>query len=236
MENSRPLFVGETGMETKKTAVFLVAPRTIFAVETDAWGKDLEVLVYAVRRSPNDLLIHLQRIFACYTNASSEQLYAALIDLVTFLSGRGRSLAVRAITGCQKRLDKSQYRLLLDNITDPDQNPLPSTRYTVIKQDIIGTRQLVRKIGQQQSRQNIMQLVQDHIEYSQLDAAMDLLEETILLNPDETTLQQQLLELYRSTNNEQRFRAMLRALEQNKLSVSPAWKELEQFFTKQAAS
>jgi hypothetical protein len=234
MENPRPLFVGQTGRETEKLAVFLATHRIIFAVETDSGEKDLEALVHGVARSPSDLLTHLQRIYACYTSLKTEQLYAALIDLVTFLAGRGQSLAVRVIKGCIKQLDNHHYNQLLDHLADPCLNPLPATRYTIIKQDIIGTVQLVSKTEQQQSPQDIAQLVKDYIEYSQLDDAMDLLEKTVLSNPDEMTLQEQLLELYRSTNSKHRFRAMLNKLEANKLAVSCAWQQLEQDFTTRA--
>lgn len=229
LHNTLLLDGDETTLASAKVD-YLQQNTTIFSIEDKQEDKKLENLVYRLARKPRDLLLHLQRIVACYRQDQSEQLYAALADFLELLSGKGRDLAKRMVDGAGSRLDDEQFKILRLYLNGQWTGHLPVNAYSVITDDLLGASLLVEKNTDERSEHDYLQLAHDYIEYSQLDSAMELLEEGVVKLPDRADLQDQLLELYQLTDNETRFRAMYASALKNNCHLISAWERLEQYF------
>lgn len=185
-------------------------------------------LALKVRTKPRDLVAHLRRIYCCYEAALSDQLYAALLDLLWVLDGRGRALSQRVIRGSGPRLAKAQLRKL----EKVEGNPcsLRGNRYSLFTTGLIGSPLLIEVKPQSQAPQDWLTLAEDFIQYSQLDQAMTTLEEGLQQTPERQDLQQTLLELYRSTANGSRFRICHDQLRQTGVPLLPGWQDLAATF------
>lgn len=110
--------------------------------------KELEMLVFRVSKKPNFLEAHVERIYHCIAYGLNAQLYAALLDLILVLKGRGAEL-------CQRMLDKSKPRLSLVEFQTltyfarqqgSDAERL-TNRYALFTQGILFNRQLLKPVS-----------------------------------------------------------------------------------------
>jgi Tfp pilus assembly protein FimV len=70
----------------------------------------------------------------------------------------------------------------------------------------------------------------DHIEYSQLDEAQDVLEQAILAQPEREDLRRELIGLYKSTRDMNRFYQMLAKLTRLGVGMTEDWNQLNNYF------
>ncbi|MGZ0080124.1 FimV family protein [Methylomonas sp. ZR1] len=191
----------------------------------------LTALVFKISRNPKDLLAHLRRIYFCYDRRLSEQLYAALLDLMIILDGKGTAISRRMIQASQSRLLVQQCQDLLK--TD-GQTP-PANRYSLFSKGLLASRELVRSRRQTEAQHDYLALANDFIEYSQLEQAMDVLETGINLQHDRPDLQLALLELYKSTKNRERFQLNRQRFSDSGVVLEGEWLELAHYFEGQAS-
>ena len=64
----------------------------------------LDYFLHQVSKKPTNLICHIQRIFFCYHENISEQLYASLLDFFLVLNGNGRDISSRMYHGSKSRL------------------------------------------------------------------------------------------------------------------------------------
>lgn len=223
------LLIDDEQQEKSVGCDFLQLHRTIFGPEDNLADKDIENLVYQIIKKPRNLLFHLQRIFACYQQNKPDQLYAAFVDFLHLLAGRGRSLARRMLNGANGRLADEQFETLRLYLKGQWTGSLPANTYSVLTQDLVGTALLVEKNDNEREDYDYLKLAHDYIEYSQLDSAIELLEEGMEKFPSREDLQAQLLELYRVTDNETRFRTMYASALNNNNLIS-GWEQLDHYF------
>jgi hypothetical protein len=162
-----------------------------------------EYLSFQVARSPHNLLRHTQRIFFHFGRDDGDGLYAALLDLFLALRGRGQALRSRLLGGSKARLAPDHFAALSRYLTEPvEESAVPHTGMSVLTAGLTGILPLVRerKEGTQQGRDALIE-AREHIDYFQLDAALQLLETAVLADPQRDDLQQELLALYLATNN-----------------------------------
>lgn len=186
----------------------------------------LTILTLKVSRTPGNLINHIRRIYFCYRYGLREPLYAALLDWLIILNGRGRELSLRLLHGCQSQLDPAEI-LIFRNRMDNAQ-ALAGNRYSLFTGGLIGCSKLV-EIGQAEGKQDdFMQLAQDFIEFSQLDEAIAVLERGLDLQPERRDMQEALLELYRATGELERFGTRFRILQQAGIALSDGWRHLNE--------
>jgi hypothetical protein len=212
---------------------FLELCRVIYGVEVNPVQKDIESLIHQVSRDPKNLWCHLHRIFACYKFQQPEQLYAALVDFLFVLSGKGQSLALRMIGGSGNLINSEQRAIFLRYLKQPEKSNLPGNQYTVLKCELLGTLRLVAKKQRTQAERDYLDLAQDFIEYSQLESAIEVLEKGVKQEPSRLDIQEQLLELYRSTGNADRFRDLYALLLKDQRKLVSGWKTMALDFNKQ---
>lgn len=200
----------------------------LFADATQDAYRILTALTYKVSKKPRNLMAHLRRIYFCYQNALSEPLYAALLDLLIVLNGKGRKISTRLILGSQSQLDTTQRSVFRRAVDYP--HDIPGNRYSLFTTGKIGVTQLVQVQQQNQPQYDCLALANDFIEYSQLDEAMVILERGLEEQPGRQDLQSALLELYRSTHSNERFKMRYETLKAAGVPLIEDWRELADFF------
>ncbi|MGR8930595.1 MAG: type IV pilus assembly protein FimV [Gammaproteobacteria bacterium] len=201
----------------------------LFTDESHPADAILNTLTSKVARRPKDLLAHLRRIYFCYQNALSEQLYAALLDFMIVLNGRGRRLSVRLLTGSKSQLNEEQMSAFKQALKDPCR--VPGNRFSLFTNGTVGGDRLIEMAQKANDQHDILTLANDYIEYSQLEEAMTLLEDGLELNPEREDLQLVLLELYRSTQNAERFKLHYGAIRAAGAPLVEGWQSLADFFS-----
>lgn len=198
-----------------------------------AAASELDDIIFQIIVQPKTLSAHLQRIYLCYQQGLSEDLFAALLDLLIVLEGKGRSLSQRMILGAKSKLSKSDYARLKYGLTLTAQQvkELQGNSYSLFSLGLLGTTLLVVK---QQSSSVIhhdpLDIARDYIAYSQLDEAIETLEKALLLDVNRQALHEDLIELYRVTQHVERFEKMYAVLLKKMPTIPSAWLELKGFF------
>jgi hypothetical protein len=200
----------------------------------------LEKLVYQIARKPKCLIIHVQRIYHCFQNNLNEQLYAALIDFLIILNQRGFPLSWRMVLGAKSRLTSEQFQVLENYLNTVNSEPrlLSGNQFTIFTKGIIGVSRLITQSEKfdKDNDDDPLVIARDHIEYSQLSEAKQVLEKAVLERPDREDLQQEILELFKSTRDSDGFYQMLAELSRLKESVSDEWNQLNNFFKGQKSN
>lgn len=194
---------------------------------------ELDDIIFQIMAHPKVLSAHLQRIYLCYQKGLSDDLCAALIDLLIVLDGKGRSLSQRMILGAKSKLSKEDYARLKQALTLSAQQvkELPGNAYSLFSLGLVGTPLLV--IKEQSSRAtdyDSLEIARDYVAYSQLDAAIETLEKALLLDVNRQALHDELIELYRVTQNIERFEKMYAVLSKQMPTIPSVWLELKGFF------
>ncbi|MGD0958212.1 MAG: hypothetical protein ABSB19_00245 [Methylomonas sp.] len=164
----------------------------------------LTILVFKVRKDPGNLLGHLRRIHCCCINAQPDPLYAALLDMLVVLQGKGQALAMRMINASRKHLNQRQLAQLIQATVSPA--AVPGNLYSVLTKGCDNTQPLISATAGADKHYDYLQLALDFIEFSQLEEAMDVLETGLVEQPSRQDLQDLLLELCQSTGNMARFK------------------------------
>ena len=191
-------------------------------------AETLSSLALKVRRRPQDLLLHLQRIYLCFRNALPEPLYAALLDLLIVLDGKGKAFSSRLLAGSRSKLSAEQWRAL-ETVSQTKQFD-KGNRYSLFTRGLIGSSLLLEAGPKLEAELDYLDLAQDFIEYSQLDDAMKTLEQGMQKTPGRRDLQMALLEIYRSTESYDRFRKHYDVMRQSGEPLIDEWQNLAGLF------
>ncbi|MBS3952162.1 MAG: hypothetical protein KGZ88_04350 [Methylomicrobium sp.] len=212
----------------------LLQMNNIFYLQDSLSDMDLlDLLVFQVTKHPESLLTHVQRIYYCFQHQLSEPLYAALADLLVVLNGRGKALGLRMVMGAKNRINPNLLALLVESINRPEeqQTLIPGNRYSVLSKGFTGVNHLVDPVQFfPQTDYDPLLLARDCIEYSQLDEAQKLLETAIVEYPNRLELHQELVALYRSTRNVERFNQMNSTLIASNITLPECWQQLDVYF------
>jgi hypothetical protein len=193
----------------------------------------LNHLVFQVSKKPTFLEAHVERIYYCLRHNFNEQLLGALVDLLLVLQGKGLMLAKRLI-GCSKpRLTEEQFAALLGQLNkkELDNNIIFYNYYSVFSQGILSVTPLLQCLKDNEVKvSDPLTLARDCIEFSQLDHAVNILEQAILHQPEVKELHFELLSLYRSTRNVTGFNQMHEKLNAQQIPLPIEWRQLSAFF------
>lgn len=193
----------------------------------------LKRLVFQVAKKNKSLEAHLERIHYCFGNRLCGPLFGALIDLLFVLNNNGQPLARRVISGAKPVLENPQFQYLLSYLdsNDKDKLSLIGSRFSIFSAGLLSTATLITPAEVTSSEQyDPLLLARDYIEFSQLDNAIQTLEAAILAQPDRIVLHEELLGLYRSTQDVARLNQTYRALIANNISLPPIWLQLINYF------
>ncbi len=233
MQHTHSMLITET-----KTPSIVANSSFDFAIKELYWTSDTykDVDIYQqiaakVLEKPKQLLSHIQRIYFTSDCDSSEQLYAALVDLLCILDGKGRALSQRMISATQSQLTSQQFATLCNAIKKQDISLLSENKYSLLTKGLVGTdRQLIEQSIESTVHDPLI-IARDYIEFSQLDAAIETLENSILKSPNREELQTELLQLYKVTNNSDSFTTTHLLLKKKEMTLSHEWQNLAEYFS-----
>jgi hypothetical protein len=222
--------------EDKETTIKVDSNTSFSATEvywnSDSYNDELvyQKIVFGIFRIPKNIILHVQRIHFTYSRKLAEQLYAALVDLLWVLDGKGKPLSNRMIKATHSLLSEVQNTLLGDYQTQLNRTIFKGNKFSIFTLGLLGTNILLSEQNKKISDHDPLLLAQDYIEYSQLDAAIKTLEAGIFESPDREELQTELLELYEVTKDSQAFALMHSKLLGKKIKLSIKWQNLAKDF------
>ncbi|MBS1212468.1 MAG: hypothetical protein H6R26_1084 [Proteobacteria bacterium] len=186
-----------------------------------------EVLAQMVAASPMALEWHVRRIRHAYRRRQGSELYAALLDLLIALDGRGRELKKRMLAGAREVLSAEKFAALARIVNEgrlPPERDLPRAAGSRLSQGIEGVLELVEvATSPDHAPRDSLQEARECIEYSQLEQAKVLLETALIESPEREDLHLELLSLYRATRDEQGFVRMRQQMLQLRHRLPEAW-------------
>jgi len=200
----------------------------LFADESQSISSSLNTLSFRVLRKPRDLMAHLRRIYFCYQNALGDPLYAALLDFLIILNGKGRKISTRLVQGSHSHLNDSHVSAVKSALKAPRQ--VSGNRYSLFTTGVIGITNVIEVSNTVQGQHDYLKLADDFIEYSQLDEAMSILEQGLDEYPEREELQVVLLELYKSTDSRERFNQRYEMIKTANVPFVKEWQILAHFF------
>lgn len=213
---------------------YLQDTNTLNSSELLAYVDILEKLVFRIARKPKHLISHLQRIYFCFHKDLNEQLFAAIVDFLVILNRHGQAISWRMLAGIKPGLSNEQFILIKEYLKDEQASPflLAGNRYCILTRGIVGTNALVRQVVADQAKpdHDPLEIARDHIEYSQLEEAKQVLENALLKHPARVELQHELLALYKSTRDSEGFYTMLNELNRSDFDIIAEWDQLNNFF------
>ncbi|WP_411727828.1 FimV family protein [Methyloglobulus sp.] len=195
--------------------------------------KDLERLVFQVSKESSCLEAHMERIYYCFQNYLDEQLFGALVDLLVVLKRNGQALGKRMVIGSKSRLTENQFQVLTNHLDSKSSSMdlLPGSRYSVFTKGLWSATALLQlNENSNEEEYDPLALARDYVEFSQIDNAIHILEQAILVQPERMELHNELLLLFRSIRDEIRFNRTFEELSRKRLILPPEWKQLHDFF------
>lgn len=221
-------------MSSKEMVFFsLQDTHSLWSTEALLCNDFLENLVFQISRKPKHLIAHVQRIYYCFQMQLDDQLFAALVDFLVVLNKQGTEISWRMLTGAKSRLSPQQFDEINGFLSHPDAdiNQLSGNQYSIFTKGLAGVSVLIDHANDAvEDEHDPLMLARDHIEYSQLDEAKQVLERAILEQPDRLDLHHELLTIYKSMRDSSGFYQMLTELIQSGVSVPDEWDELMSYF------
>jgi hypothetical protein len=195
--------------------------------------KGLERLVFKVSQTPKYLQGHLERIYYCFQEQLDEQLFGALIDLLLVLKQDGKALGKRMVAGCKSRITDDQFQALNNYIDNrgAESRLMLLNRYSVFAKGLQSSSDMVQ-LAEVSTKKVLdpLDVARDYVEYSQLEQAVDVLEQAILVQPERLELHQEILSLFRSARNISGFNRVYHNFTQKELELPAEWQKLQDYF------
>lgn len=206
----------------------------LWSPDTVVYADFLEKLVFNVARKPKRLITHLQRIFYCFHAHLSDQLFAAIVDFLVILNKRGEAISWRVVIGAKSQLSPDQFYLLKNHLKndESDVHLLPGNQHSIFTKGLLGVNKIVSQVESpnEAAGYDPLDLARDHVEYSQLEEAKQVLEKAVVDDPARIELQHELLVLYQSTRDAIGFNRMFAELTRLEINMADEWVQLYDYF------
>ena len=183
---------------------------------------------YRILENPANLTEHVRKIFLFQReNLNQLQLTAALADLFFVLKAGGYALRKRLLLTSRELIDTEVFNRLADKLRNGklsmSESWLSGLPTLMVEKPVL---EIVRKKAQEprnvaDDKDNAMLLADEYIENSQIDLAIETLEEAVLKAPGDDQSAQLLIELYRQTAQYDRFQTILQQLYQTHHETLP---------------
>jgi len=191
-----------------------------------------DVIGHAIARAPANLRCHIQRINLFITTKDEERLYGALLDLFIILADQGYPLRKRMLKSARSLICKEHFDVLKHQLESglTVNKGLIYSPTSILSGELAPPNQLIKRLDSATSAQDPIEEACDHLEYGQVDAARQVLEAAIENTPDRNDLYQELLEIYRCTQDQVRYQVMYERLEAVNHPFFQRWIELANSF------
>ncbi len=226
----------ELSPELLEPAFYLSECRSL-QIDTRKLGDNKAVgyLTRSVARRPENLLAQIQRVNIHLTQRDTEGVYGSLLDLFITLNSKGRSIRRRMLLRAKPLLTEEQFQALAERLDTgiSATDPMPLSTQSVLSKGLTGTRQLIERIndnGSETTNRDPLEEAIEYLEYSQIEKAREILENAVLDNPSRMELHNNLLTIYRVSDDQGSFAVMLDRLNALKIPVPDDWKRLAEHF------
>ncbi len=193
-----------------------------------------DIISHAIARAPTNLRCHIQRINLFITTKDEDRLYGALLDLYIILADQGYLLRKRMLKNARSLIRKEYFDVLnhhLKSGLSVNKGVIFSST-SILSGELAPPHLLIKRLDSavQAPQQDPIEEACDHLEYGQVDAARQVLEKAIKNAPDRNDLYQELLEIYRCTQDEAGYLTMREQLETENHPFLQRWVELADSF------
>jgi len=196
----------------------------------------LDVLINDIYKKPSELKNHIRRIFFCYHYNLIEDFYASILDLLIILKGEGREISEGIFIKCSSKLKDNHRKAIEDYFkSDNDINLLPLSYLSVLSsgvndgQDIVLKKEIKSVV---EKEIDTIDLANNYIEYSQLNEALDTLENGVIEEITREDIHIELLNLYKSMREKERFTEIYNYLKDKENPFLSKWDLLKNEFNK----
>jgi hypothetical protein len=183
---------------------------------------------YRILENPANLVEHVRKIHLFQNeNLNQKKLTAALADLFFVLKTGGYALRKRLLLTSRELIDSEIFDHLAEKLKNGklsiSENWLSELPTLMVEKT---TLEIVQKQTQEpriaaDDKDNAMRLADEYIENSQIDLAIETLEEAVLKTPGDDQPAKLLIELYRQTAEYDRFQTILQKLYQTHHETLP---------------
>jgi len=196
-------------------------------IDPTGWGtRALDHFAHVISIHSADLLVHVQRINLCVAQSDRNGVYGALLDLFLVLGAKGAALRKRMCEIAAPSLSHTMREFFSDNLESgvSATDVLPLSLTSVLSRGLRGTTELVQRVGASGvGTRDPLDEANECLEYGQIDAARSILEAAVLEQPDRAELHNDLLEIYRRTEDFENFREMHQKLSARHNPVADSW-------------
>ncbi len=200
----------------------LICPQNL---STDRY---LNYINYRIRQTPANLTDHVRKIYLFQQESLNQRLLvAALADLFFVLKQSGYALRKRLLLASRELIDSTIFSHLVDKLKSGNlsisENWLRGFPTLLVEKPVleIVRRQDQASRGPTDDKDNAMLLADEYIENSQINLAIETLEEAVLKASGDEEPAELLIELYRQTAEYDRFRDFSHKLEQTQNETLP---------------
>ena len=181
-----------------------------------------------IRRYPQDLRAHTQRVLLATQSLLHSKLAGTLQDLFITLGTSGQTLREELLELARPHLsstDTEYFESWLKNNIDPSQDAPWREGSILVLGNKTKPKTLIKlqKTNTTQQYASILEEVYDCLEYDQVERARELLEAECLRPAHDPRLDQELLNIYQYTRDQGRLNQMINAMQQVGLTVPDSW-------------
>jgi len=184
-------------------------------------------LGHRILQHPHELRSHIQRILLLVRQGDGASLYGALADLLIALQDKGLPLKRRMLQHARPLLPRTSLAFLQQHMEsglmacDPS---LARVRSALLKRGFCGTHELVRRVGASSAEaRSPLDEARELLGYGQLDQALEVLENTLLIDIDQPEVAAELLDIYGRMGELDRMEAMREQMLINFGRAPDAW-------------
>ncbi|MDD3608430.1 MAG: hypothetical protein PHI49_01595 [Halothiobacillaceae bacterium] len=188
----------------------------------------VEYLCHLVLARPSALRTHVQRVLLLIHVGDGASLYGALVDLFIVLANKGEHLKQRMLNKATPLLSRTAAAYLRRHIRNgipPCDPALSRARSSVLRLGYEGRYDIVSRIDDHGQPIEVDPLTEAQalFRFGQPDQAMETLENALLIEPNDSTLARELLELYLRLGQHNRFEMMREQLMSQVESLPQGW-------------
>ncbi len=190
---------------------------------------------YHLKKKPNDLSCHLQRIQFCISCKNRTELFTALCDLFIILGTQGLALRQRLFASCKPALNHEQIEFLQSSLTEkkltaetealPDNCFFKKQPFELLELKTHSTRET-------KTPEDVLHIAESYIENSQFDTALEYMQTHLEQNPKNKALTLKLISLFKALGCADKFHKAYEKFSKN-VTTSLYWNDARQKFSNQ---
>lgn len=190
-------------------------------------------LSHHIRRYPQDLRAHTQRILLAQQEPLRNRLGGSLQDVFIALGSSGSLLREHLFGLVQSDLSEADQAIFQQWLREPADNGMKQRwregSVLASGQEAAAARLLDMERTQANAEySNVMEEVIACLEYGQIDTARELLETEVLADRADEAMEQELVNIYQYTRNKEGLNGMVRHMQEAGREISALWQEKQQ--------